>query len=139
MKKIIEIGFNEYGTREVPGDRDNPEIIKYFNELGFNGSRLKDETAWCSAYANWVAKKSNCAFSGELTARSWLNVGKTIKTPQLGDIVVLWRESPDSWKGHVGFFIKQNKSFVYLLGGNQTNKVCIQGYPVSRILDYRKI
>lgn len=134
--KPFEIALSQYGITEVSGKADNPEILKYFDEIGFDGSRLKDETAWCSAFVNWCCKKTGKPFTGKLNARSWLNIGVETLNPGLGDIVVLWRESPDSWKGHVGFFIKQDKSFVYVLGGNQSNQVKISAYKKNRVLKY---
>lgn len=136
---ILNKAFLEYGVSEIKGQKDNPEIIKYFDEIGFDGGKLKDETAWCSAFANWVAKTSGYEFSGKLNARSWLNVGESVKIPEIGDIVVLWRELKDSWKGHVGFYINSDKNYIYILGGNQNNQVNIKPYNKNRLLDYRKL
>lgn len=134
--KHLELAFSQYGIKEIPGNEDNPEVIKYFNEIGFDGSKLKDETAWCSAYVNWVCKKSGLPFSGKLDARSWLKVGCKVNTPKLGDVVVFWRESKSSWKGHVAFFIKEDGNFIWVLGGNQSNQVNISVYPKERLLAY---
>ncbi|WP_366915877.1 TIGR02594 family protein [uncultured Psychroserpens sp.] len=139
MMNMITKALSEYGVKETVGSKDNLRILKYFNEIGFDGSKLKDETAWCSAFTNWVAKTSGYEYSGKLTARSWLRIGTSTATPNVGDIVVFWRESPKSWKGHVGFFIKATKSYVYVLGGNQRNMVCIKAYPKHRVLDYRQL
>lgn len=136
--KIINIALAEFGIREISGKQDNPEVLKYFNDLGFDGNALKDETAWCAAFVNWVLKKSGYIGSGKLNARSLLSVGKPTQNPEKGDIVVLWRKSPTDWRGHTGFFIRETKSWVYLLGGNQGNRVSIQAYPKSRVLEYRK-
>lgn len=136
---IINKALSEYGVKEIVGSKDNLRIVKYFNDIGFDGAKLKDETAWCSAFANWVAKTSGYEYSGALTARSWLRTGTSTASPTIGDIVVFWRESPKSWKGHVGFFIKETKRFVYVLGGNQRNMVCVKAYPKYRLLDYRQL
>lgn len=136
---LMHKALSEYGVKEIVGSNDNLRIIKYFNEIGFDGSKLKDETAWCSAFANWVAKTAGYEHSGKLNARSWLKVGASTNTPSIGDVVVLWREDPNSWKGHVGFFVKETQNFVYVLGGNQGNMVCIKAYPKSRVLDYKKL
>lgn len=136
---LINKALSEYGVKEIVGSKDNLRILKYFNDTGFNGKKLKDETAWCSAFANWVAKTSGYEYSGKLNARSWLNVGESIVRSEVGDIVVFWRESPESWKGHVAFFIKETKGYVYVLEGNQGNKVCIKAYPKNRVLDYKKL
>ncbi|WP_430411013.1 TIGR02594 family protein [Kordia sp.] len=136
---LIQQALSQYGVKEVSGKSNNPQIVRYFEIVGYDGNKLHDETAWCSAFVNWVTKTQNYPFSGKLNARSWLNIGESTAIPALGDLVILWRESPSSWKGHVGFFIKQTKRYVYVLGGNQNNSVCIKAYPKNRILDYKKL
>lgn len=135
----LEIAFSQYGIREIKGQEDNQEILKYFNDLGFDGNALKDETAWCSAFVNWVCLSSCLEYTSKLNARSWVNVGSNVVIPELGDVVVLWRESKDSWKGHVGFYINHDQNNVYILGGNQGNKVCIAPYSLDRVLTYRRL
>jgi uncharacterized protein (TIGR02594 family) len=139
MNKHFEIALSQYGIKEVKGRADNPQVLKYFNEIGFDGAKLKDETAWCSAFANWVCKMGKKSFSGKLNARSWLKVGSPTDTPKVGDIVVLWRESRRSWKGHVGFFVKADANSIYILGGNQNNQVNIMAYSKDRLLQYRRL
>lgn len=137
--KVIAIALSQAGIKEIPGEKDNPEIIKYFDALGFDGASLKDETAWCAAFANWVCKEAGCNYSGKLNARSFLKVGQKVTTPQIGDIVVLWRQNHDSWKGHVGFFVRETDTHIYMLGGNQGNQVCIAPYAKYRLLAYRRV
>lgn len=136
---LINILFSQYGIKEIPGKADNPEILKYFDAIGFDGSKLKDETAWCSAFANYCAKTAGLPFTSKLNARSWLKIGTEVKTPELGDIVVFWREDPDSWKGHVAFYVRETEDLVYVLGGNQSNQVKISAYPKHRLLEYRRL
>lgn len=137
--ELIKTALSQYGIKEIAGKEDNPEVLKYFDEIGYDGAKLKDETAWCSAFVNWCVKTANLPYSGKLTARSWLKVGKQVQEPELGDVVVFWRESPRSWKGHVGFFIRKTKNWIYVLGGNQNNQVKISAYPKKRFLQYRRL
>ena len=137
--KHLQIAFSQYGTEETKGDIDNPEVLKYFDSLGFNGKELKDETAWCAAFVNWVLKHSNLPYQRKLNARSFLQLGKQTNDPKLGDIVVLWRGSKQGWKGHVGFYINETENHINILGGNQMNKVCIMPYSKYRLLEYRRI
>jgi uncharacterized protein (TIGR02594 family) len=139
-KDLIITACHEIGLKEVPGEVNNKRILQYFNEIGHNWVQ-NDETAWCSAFANFVAKTAGCLYSKELNARSWLNVGKSTSNPEIGDIVVYWRESPDSWKGHVGFYFGYNESGTHIitLGGNQDNMVKFSLYPVNRLLGFRNI
>lgn len=137
--KAFDIALDQYGVKEIPGKKDNPAIVKYFDEIGFDGSKLKDETAWCSAFVNWVMLKAGKPRSGKLTARSWLKIGKSVTKPEKGDVVVFWRGSPRSWMGHVGLFVRETEQFVYVLGGNQSNQVKISAYPKHKLLDYRRL
>lgn len=137
--KILELALKQIGIKEIAGKTDNPEVLKYFNEIGYDGTKLKDETAWCSAFVNWIAKKAGLPYTGKLNARSWLKVGKKVLNPKMGDVVVFWRESPSSWKGHVAFFVRETKNYVYVLGGNQNNQVKISAYPKKRLLQYRRL
>lgn len=140
MKDVIDIALSQYGISEVPGGESNPEVLKYFDATSYEGQNwITDETAWCSAFVNWVCDKAGYEITGELNARSWLNIGYQVASPERGDIVVLWRESKDSWKGHVAFFINETKEGLWLLGGNQGNRVSIICYPKERLLEYRRL
>lgn len=139
MKKILSIALSQVGIKEVPGDQDNPEIIKYFDALGFEKENFHDETAWCSAAMNYICKMAGKPYTGKLNARSWLDVGIPVASPQVGDIVIFWRESKDSWKGHVGIFINSDEKNIYCLGGNQGNQYGISPYLKSRVLGFRRV
>ncbi|CAL2079788.1 TIGR02594 family protein [Tenacibaculum sp. 190524A05c] len=139
MNKLITVALSQYGVKEVKGSKDHPQIINYFTSMGFDKTKYNEDTAWCGAFANWVANKAGYECSNRLTARSWLSVGNSTSSPEVGDVVVLWRDNPESWKGHVGFLVKESKRYVYLLGGNQGNSVSIKAYPKNRVLDYRKL
>ena len=130
--------LRELGQSEVPGSESNPRIVQYLASMGQPKSvRLGDETAWCSAFAGFCLETVGVAHAAKLNARSWLSQGMPLAYPQLGAITVLWRESPDSWKGHVGFYFGSWGDSVLLLGGNQRNRVCIAPYPKKRVLGYR--
>ena len=140
MNTPITIALSQYGVKEKIGQKHNPIILNYFKAIGHHWVTT-DETAWCSAFMNWVAQKAGKKSSHELTARSWLKVGQIVHLPELNDVVILWRESPSSWKGHVGLFIgyTEDKEYIYVLGGNQNNQVNIKTYPVARLLGFRRL
>jgi uncharacterized protein (TIGR02594 family) len=128
-----------YGLTEVVGVENNPQIVQFFKDIGHTWVQ-DDETAWCSAFINWLAWDCGCQRSGKLDARSWLTVGKTVKYPELGDIVVFWSGNPDpkiSWRGHVGLFMGLDFNKIYCFGGNQGNQVNITPYPLGQLLGYR--
>lgn len=90
----------------------------------------------------WVANKANLERSKKENARSWLVVGQSAdNNPSPGDIVVFWREKPESWKGHVGIFLGFSKDGerVFCLGGNQGNQVSISAYPTDTVLGFRRL
>lgn len=138
VNRAFEIALGEYGTKEIDGPDHNPEVLKYFKEAGFP-QIIDDETSWCSAFMNWCVMKAGMPGTGSLAARSWMNWGERVFDPQLGDIAVFWRNNPAGWQGHVGFFVKQNGTHVWVLGGNQSNQVNIQPYPGIQLLGYRKL
>ena len=136
--KHLFIALKEFGVKEIAGKTHNPDVLKYFTETGHKWVK-DDETAWCSAFANWVCKKAGLEYSGALNARSWLNIGCEVDTPEIGDVVVFWRGNPDGWQGHVAFFIRETKNWIYVLGGNQNNQVKISAYHKNRLLGYRRL
>ena len=140
MPQLINIALSQYGVTEIVGKEHNPIVLNYFKEIGHIWVTT-DETAWCSAFINWVALKAKVERSNKLTARSWLQVGTEIKEPKLNDVVVFWRSEKSSWKGHVGLFISysEDKKYIYVLGGNQNNQVNIKKYPVYRLLGFRRL
>jgi uncharacterized protein (TIGR02594 family) len=138
MNNCIKNALCQYGISSIPGPQDNPEILKYFHEIGATWVN-DDETPWCAAFANWVLKKSNLPFTNKLNARSFLDIGIPTTEPELGDLVILWRISPTGPYGHVGFFIFKRGGVLYILGGNQDDCVRIKGYSETQLLGYRKL
>jgi len=138
VNNMLEIALGQYGIKEIAGKKHNPLVLRYFQETGHKWVHT-DETAWCTAFVNWCAMKADKVYSNKLNARSYLAIGKSIRPPELGCIAILWRVHITSWKGHVGFYITEDEKNVYLLGGNQHNKVCIKPYPRNRVLGYRKL
>lgn len=140
MESLLKVAFNEIGIEEFPGEQHNPEIIKYAQETGIQGI-TSDEIPWCSTFVNWVAWRCGLQHSGKPNARSWLNVGQRVSAPEPGDVVVFWREHPQSWKGHVGFFlgISPDATRVYCLGGNQGNRISVSAYRTDTVIAYQRL
>lgn len=127
------------GLQEIKGAEHNPVIVQMFADIGHAWVK-DDETAWCSAVMNWIALKLGLTRSGALDARSWLEVGQPIKHPLPGDVVVFWRGSLSTWKGHVGIFVGYNHNGdIFCLGGNQGNEYDISVYGSERVLGFRRL
>ena len=137
MISLIEIALSQYGEKEISGPVNNRTIVNYAQEAGFKWVN-NDETPWCSIFANWVALKANLPRSLNATARSWLNVGREVHDPELGDIVV-FRRGTSAWEGHVAFYINELDGFINVLGGNQSDQVKIAAYNKANLLGYRRL
>lgn len=126
----------ELGQAEIPGKDHNPRILEYLRVAGFPDVQ-NDEDAWCAVFANWALMEAGQPGTHSRMARSFLGYGKTLSKPTKGCIVVMKRGS-NPQQGHVGFFSHAKDKRVYLLGGNQANKVSIASFPESDVLSYRE-
>lgn len=137
----LEVAWSARGQKEIPGEADNPFIVECFAAVGHPEIK-DDETAWCAAFAGWALKKAGYAYLTDLTARSYLNYGEHLDAPEVGALVIMWRVSPNSWQGHVGFVESFDADTVTILGGNQSNAVTSMTVPrtgpKSQILGYRR-
>ena len=138
MEALLIEMLKYYGLKEILGPTHNPEIVKMFKEIGYDWVK-DDETAWYSASLNYFCKLTGYERSGKLDARSWLKMPVQALKPTIGDVVVLWRNDPKGWEGHVGLYINSDVHSVYILGGNQGNMISITSYPIERVLGYRKL
>lgn len=135
---LIRVALAGYGERALPGQPDNPDILQMAREVGFTDYQ-HDSTAWCSLFLCWVAWKAAYERSHSLAARSWLEVGSAAETLEEADVVVFWRIDPNGTLGHVGIPIAARNGFIYVLGGNQSNQVMIEGFDPAKVLGYRKL
>lgn len=122
------------GEAEIPGPVDNPEIVAFHRSV--DDGIVGEGVAWCSSFVNWAVKPWYKPTYSR-AARSWMLWGVGIATPVYGCICVLWRESPESWKGHVGFYLGSIGGDVLLLSGNDHNEVMVRRFPKARVLGYR--
>lgn len=133
-----------YGLTERPGPDSDPLILNIIRRV-FTDWRDDSTIAWCSLFmiqiAQNVCAEETLHLKHPALARSWLKVGEPIELDRLrfGDVVILWRGSPGSGKGHVGFFVNILGDRIYLLGGNQSNRVCVADYDIKRFLGARRL
>jgi uncharacterized protein (TIGR02594 family) len=125
----------ERGVSQYPPGQSNPRITEYHHHTNIAG--YDDKASWCSSYINWCMAQAGIQGTGSALARSWLEWGEPVDTPRYGCIAVLYRDDPNSWKGHVGFFLRADHEHVYLLGGNQLEQVREHFYPLASVLGYR--
>jgi uncharacterized protein (TIGR02594 family) len=125
------------GTREKPGRGSNPEILDWATDEGIPYD--SDDIPWCGLF---VAHCVGSTLDRErlptnpLGARAWGRFGiQTRPTP--GAIMVFWRESRQSSKGHVGFYAGEDDTAYRILGGNQSDRVSLAWVAKSRFLEAR--
>lgn len=131
----MPLALGEIGTAEVPGAGENPRVLEYLRSTDLDaGLAAHDSTPWCSGFVNWCVEKSGYAGTNSAAAKSWLDWGRPLTLPRRGVIAVLKRGSAGH---HVGFFVRRDTDRLWLLGGNQLNRVGISGYDPKRLLGYR--
>lgn len=120
-------------------ESENHQVLSSFVREAISDFGDVRQTAWCAGFVNAALREADLGGTNSLMARSFLQWGKEVETPQEGDVVVFWRGSPDSWKGHVGFFAGYDDAGdILVLGGNQGNSVSIKSYPKERLLGTRR-
>jgi uncharacterized protein (TIGR02594 family) len=131
----LEVAFREIGVAAYPVGSSNPRIASYHKGTNIEG--YDDKASWCSSFVNWSLAQAGVSGTASALARSWLDWGEALERPIFGCVTVLWRDDPTSWRGHVGFCLREDEEFVYLLGGNQLEEVREHFYPKATVLGYR--
>lgn len=140
MQKFLDEARKYMGAKEIPGLNHSPWVLSLFKRLGHGWVR-DDETAWCAAFVGNVLENCGVQSTKKLNARSYLTWGHEVPTDEAlpGDIVVFWRGKPTTPQGHVAFFVGwDDKGNPKVLGGNQSNMVCVATYPRMRVLSVRR-
>jgi len=130
----LERAWRDYGVREVRSG-DNPRIVQMFRDAGHPGIK-RDEVAWCAAFVGACLERAGHRSTRSLMARSYLRWGDHIESSRVGAIAVLSRGSDPSL-GHVGFVVGEAEGKLYLLGGNQGQRVSVDAFDRSRLLGLR--
>ena len=121
------------GTAEVRGSGNNPIIMDWATSLDVNYPG--DEVAWCGLF---VAHCIGSTLPQEvlprnpLGARQWEQFGDATN-PRVGAVMVFWRVSLASGKGHVGLYVGEDSTAYQILGGNQSDKVCLTWVAKDRL------
>ena len=131
---VAEIGTVEWSKGH------NPDVVEYFKDAG-HPEVIDDETAWCAAFIGAMLQRAGMPSTRMLTAQSYLEWGVHIPVLDMkqGDICIVKRGN-QTWQGHVFFVHKFDGKRLWGLGGNQSNSVSIQEFPIdSTILGVRRV
>jgi uncharacterized protein (TIGR02594 family) len=147
----VEKAEKYIGIGDRPGIGSNREVLNWLKRI--DNTVTDDDTSWCSAFVNFICDELGLESTNSLSARSWLQIGNKISIDyaKKGDVVILKRgkgkqPGPEviKAKGHVGFFVSANSSYVTILGGNQHDihnydEVCIKKYDIDKVLGIRRM
>ncbi|MBL8905432.1 MAG: TIGR02594 family protein [Rhizobiales bacterium] len=125
------------GVKEDTSSGSNPVIIGWGKKLSI--AYGNDEIPWCGLFvAHCVGSQlpDEALPNNPLGARNWSKLGIECE-PQLGAVLVFWRESKASGKGHVGFYVAEDSTAYHVLGGNQSNAVNVKRVGKDRFLNAR--
>jgi uncharacterized protein (TIGR02594 family) len=123
--KMIVEALKLYGTLETPGSVNNPTIIAWAKEVGGEVEDIykADSIPWCGLFMAVVAKRAGKEIPKHpLWALSWSAFGAKVPDAALGDVLVFVRNGG----GHVGLYVGEDASAFHVLGGNQSDRVCIR-------------
>lgn len=134
MQEAFDLAAKQIGLSE----RGQAAAIQDYLTTG--GANLNPaETAWCAAFVNSTLQQSGMKGTGSNMARSYLDWGQPVDTPQKGDIAVFSRGDPNGPYGHVGFFEGYDENGkIRVLGGNQGDAVSIASYNPNSLLGFRR-
>ena len=127
------------GTKERPGAGSNPEILDWASEEGVRRYYTDDDIPWCGLFVGHcitVTLDREPTPPDLLSARSWERFG-IATTPTPGAVMVFWRDSINSGKGHVGFYAGEDDTAYRILGGNQSNCVSLAWVSKTRFVKAR--
>lgn len=123
--RVISIAAHERAARAREIGENN---AGHFVEKYLRGKR----GPWCAGFVSWCVHQAAedrghpapFDYSGgarnildQLHARGMKLPGG--EDPQPGDVVVWWRESPSSWKGHIGIVTDVASGMIWTIEGNR--------------------
>jgi uncharacterized protein (TIGR02594 family) len=130
----FDLALEEVGTHEVAGTESSPRIMEYAHDAKLKFTYENDETPWCAVFACAMLERTGHESPRSAWARDFLKWGDKCR-PYVGCIVVLSR---GEGSGHVGFYYgTTDDGRIQVLGGNQSDSVCLATFSKDRVLGYR--
>lgn len=133
--KILVEALKLLGIKEVLGAGDNIKILQWAEALGLEKTYRKDDIPWCGLFVGYVCHIAGLSVVKDpLWARNWANFGTKQTVAMLGDILVFVRDGG----GHVAIYVGEDKNSYHVLGGNQSDMVCITRIRKERCIAIRR-
>ena len=144
--------------------RTNPDILKYLesvtNQIGRHqysyiqsddkeaviGNKTGDEIGWCAAFVNWCLEQAGIVGRDHIAPKHW-NPENRKPDKQWAEAIVLPRDfivpgavtliKPASRnRHHIAFLLHSSGGKIHLLGGNQSDMVCVAPYDPADVVRY---
>jgi uncharacterized protein (TIGR02594 family) len=135
--RMIVEALKLFGTLEGKGATNNLTIFAWAQEVGGDVADVykADSIPWCGLFMAVVAKRADKVPPPHpLWALSWAAFGQKIDKPMLGDVLVFTRAGG----GHVALYVGEDDDCFHILGGNQSDQVCIVRKPKAQLYAARR-
>jgi uncharacterized protein (TIGR02594 family) len=130
----LEAGLKLVGTKEGAGAADNKTIIDWAKQEGGDiaAEYTHDSIPWCALFANLMLTRAGLKGTETLWALDF--AGKWPSVKLLGPAVGAFAPMVRNGGGHIICIVgKDQNGNIMGLGGNQSDKVSIVPFPMSRL------
>jgi len=124
------------GLKETAGRASNNTILKWAELVGqgVDVDYTTDSIPWCGLFVSFCMQDNGLVSVDQpLWAQNWNKYGKKLSEPAYGATMVFVRPGG----GHVGFYASEDATYYHILGGNQSDSVCITKVAKGRCIGYR--
>lgn len=135
--RMIAEALRLFGTVEALATANSPTIIGWADEVGGKVEDVykADSIPWCGLFMAVVAKRAGKEMPTDpLWALNWTRFGVAAGQPMLGDVLTFVRPGG----GHVGIYVGEDAGAYHVLGGNQSDRVCITRIAKARLHRIRR-
>lgn len=144
-KNLLSAGMVYIGIAEQAGADSNKVILDFARRADIAWYK-SDETAWCAIFVNAMCDIVGLPETKSALAKSFLKWGKSISIEEAAKdntnvIAIFHRGNPNSHTGHVGILkqISDDRKTALILGGNQSDKVCVQSFKLdNKFIGFRR-
>lgn len=120
----VRFGLAEIGVLEDTRPGRSHKRIEDYHAVTYAGA-APDDVPWCSSWTAYVFESAGIRSTRSKTAASWATWGVAV-TPRAYAVAVFGKTDQDAGgSGHVGICLGISGKELYLLGGNQNNRVSI--------------
>lgn len=124
------------GLRETVGPASNAAIMGWARKIGgWIASFYKDDSIpWCGLFVGAMLAEAGIKPPANLLgAREYERWGQPLKHGAPGAVLVFSRQGG----GHVGFYVGEDDEAFHVLGGNQSDAVCVKRIGKGRLTAIR--